>query len=156
MKSFSVAIVASILHASALATPQQTTVSMTYCQDVDSSFEKSAFNSLPVLQGVFSHFGYRLSKTGPDFNAPKAEREAIRSSEVTIVKPPRHGAVERLSPQSDFWQYAPTSGYTGEDSVTFLVIAKGQRFNITANLLVHEVVDEYASPRNCEKHFSRM
>lgn len=154
MRPSAVSLIVSTLFASVFFTSSQAAISMAYCQDVDNSFEQSAFNSLPVLQGVFSYFGYRLTNSSPDFNAPRQVTQAIRSSKVEILTAPRHGTVERLSPQSDFWQYTPTKGYTGEDRVTFLVMSQGRKFNITANLLVHEVVDEYANPRTCERHFS--
>lgn len=128
---------------------------MAYCQDVDSTFKDSAFNSLPVLQGVFGRLGYRWDNATNDFNAPPKVIADVINSKVTVTEVPQHGTVARLSPSSYFWQYTPKPGYAGKDKVSFVVDMQGRRFTIVANLLVHEVVNENAKPAECEKVFRK-
>ncbi|HET6718198.1 MAG TPA: Ig-like domain-containing protein [Rhodocyclaceae bacterium] len=126
---------------------------MEYCQDVDHSFENSPFNGLPILHGVLSRMGYRWDDARNNFNASSEILESIRNSKVTVIAAPQHGTVKRDSPGSYFWRYTPHADYRGKDKVTFLVETQGRRFRITANLLVHAVVNENANPPACEKAF---
>lgn len=130
-------------------------VQMEYCQDVETLFENSAFNSLPVLQGVLSYLGYQFPNNRSDFNAPPDVLAAVRNSNVIIFEAPQHGTVARSSPQSYFWKYTPEAGYQGIDRVVFTVEVLGRRYRIAVNLLVHEVVDEGADPRVCETVFRK-
>jgi hypothetical protein len=56
---------------------------------------------------------------------------------------------------SYFWQYVPKPNYVGKDKVVFQIQAGTRSFKIIVDLLVHEVVDEDAKPRVCEKYFKK-
>ena len=134
---------------------------MAYCQDVESRGippSHSAFNSLPVLQGVLGRLGYALSKDRSDFDAPPEIIAAVLNSKVNVIVTPQHGTVARLSSNSYFWQYTPEPGYVGKDKVAFLVEYQGRHFKIVVNLLVHETVPEdfnapFGTAPACEKVF---
>ena len=121
------------------------------CQDVMSLSPDSAVNSIPVLQGVLKSLGYSTKQIDSG-KVPTAVREAIK---VKVIEPPLHGTVTRFEtpPHAYFWQYFPEVGYQGNDRVTFLVKVEGRRFKLITNLLVQRVVDEFASPPDCQKIF---
>ena len=140
-----------VLLAQAKPSKNRNEVILTGCQDVDSTFENSAFNSLGVLGGeVFRRLGYPWSSAEQMYVVPP---KALAGMKVTILQSPQHGTVERAAPNLGWWQYKPVPGYVGKDKVSFLVEAEGRCFKITWNLLVHEVVDENANPPECEKVF---
>jgi len=122
-----------------------------YCKDVTSIFKGSAFNSLAVLHGVLNRLGYSW-KT---ISSGKVPQSVIAAIKTTVVEMPKHGKVEYTEPAGFFWHYTPDDDYTGPDRVKFVVEAKGRRFTFVVNILVHEVVDEFAKPPACEVFFNQ-
>ena len=122
-----------------------------YCIDATNMFGESAFNDLVVLHGVLNRLGYSWKQ----ISSGKVPKSVVASIKTTVVEPSEHGKVEYTEPAGMFWHYTPDTDYKGPDRVKFLAEAQGRRFTIIANILVHDVVDEFAKPRTCELFFNK-
>jgi len=124
---------------------------MVYCQDVESADGTSSFNSLPVLYGVLFKLGYSEKQ----IQSGKVPASVLSEIKVTVSEAPKRGTVTRMEPDGYGWKYKPEEDYEGPDKVSFVVEARGRRFKIMVNLLVHQSVNENAKKPACEAFFRK-